>query len=57
MESKPKMAEFIVGIIYIKTVWSNLVSLWKDGRTLSQKKKFIRTYYPTLYKAIYEEGE
>ena len=39
----------------IKYLWYTLVSYLKEGRTLGQKKRYIRDHHPTLYKYLYEE--
>lgn len=34
-----------------------LISFIKDGKTLSQKKKYIKNHHPILYKYLYTTKE
>jgi hypothetical protein len=38
----------------IRWFMKNVQSFLKDGRTLGQKKRYIREYYPGLYRELYE---
>jgi len=40
-----------------KYLIATIQSFLKDGRTLGQKKRFIRKHYPGLYRELYEETQ